>query len=370
MLLHRIANFLGILPPMSTSQTKAIDQACDGTIPHFDPPYEALLLVIKISALSTNTLVDIEDPDVHFSLTRMFEAQLEELKHRYQQTWTTILEVELQTAKLYLFGMTFTLADPSNTAQVLQAQTYRETSLHKALQAACGVIKHMTALSQTPVTSGYYPSGVLTVMPKKYFTGLFVASTFCFRFLASNVSRTPAQEGMATEALIEAHKVFQSFPAHRDIIRAAIHIEAFMSVVRDIAHGKMKPLDNLTIRNKLGASLYLDSVFESSRQRNRNPTSGASPPVEGWKMMNVINADRLAKAPVADSEAENEFDRETSTRLAELETLQQPTQMQDASWWAVWDSHMDAFEVGMEELTDWDKPVPGSEEPSDSAVAF
>ena len=328
---------------------KTIDSAIERASSLLRGDEQALSNIFKVVATSINSLDSISDRGVHFSLTEMFVAQLEEVKKSYSRHWNLQLEVELQSAELYIYGLTFALQPDGDNANLQQAESHWPIILHQAFMAACTLVEHIMALAKLLVPSGFYPNGHLTFLPKYYFTALFSASAFLFRFLASSITRSHSQETRAVASVIGSHTIFQSFPAHRDKIRAAIHIETWMDMIRNIAHGSMAPLGSLVVTNKLGASVHHDAAFRSAKHRNRNPTTGESPPVQEWKTLNETESQRLEKAPVLTPQ---EGDESLGARRSDspvTDTTLQQLPLQEASWWANWQAHMDAFEVGFDQ---------------------
>ena len=244
--------------------------------------------------------------------------------------------------------MTFTIPVQPDALNDSRRQINRQMVLHKSLTAASRLIAAAISISDQPVASGFYPNGTLTFAPKQVFTSLMNATAFLFRFLATFATPTPEQETLATGSIIEAHKIFQSFPDNRDMMRAAIHTEMFVSILRDKrSPGRALYLRELVLTNRLGASVMYDAIFRSSMQRNRDPATGASPPIQEWKTMNAACAERLPKA-VWDSEG-RESDKtgfSSAEGMPGLNASSTELAVQDPSWWTDWDTYMEYFEVG------------------------
>ena len=300
---------------------------------------------------------------MHFAVTQTYEDQLDELRRTNAEIWTPQLEMEMCSAKLYLYGLTFTIPILTNVLGNPQRQIHRQMVLQKGLKAASGYITEATNMNQLPAASGFYPGGDLTFAPKQYFTSLFNATTFLFRFLATYTTGTAAQESLAMGSIIEAHKIFQSFPGNRDMTRAAIHTETLVSILRDRSRGSPLGLNELVMTNRLGASVMYDAAFRSSAQSNRDPTTGESPPVQEWKSLNDTYAERLPKAvresSVGASVNTGSSDPDGMDSL-DTNSLQQPQpSVQEPSWWGDWETYMDCFEVGVEGWQDIEQSMSG-----------
>ena len=293
-----------------------------------------------------DTLGGIEDHALHFSLTQMFDEQLDELKKANPDLWRSELEIEWCNAKLYLYALTFTIPTKANTSHNIQIQIHRQAILHKALGAASNLITELTKLGQL-CTSSSYPGGLLNFVPQPYFTALFNATTFLFRFMATYVMRTPAQESLAMGSVVEAHKIFQSFPEQRELTRAAIHIEMFIALLRD---GASVSMNELVVNNKLGASVMFDAIFHAVRQRNIDPMTGKALAVKEWKTVNETFAQRLPEAPAQRMGDRNGKIKDvTGFDSSVVESVQQSSTFgeQDPQWWGEWENYMDLFQVGV-----------------------
>lgn len=279
-------------------------------------------------------LSNVEDPAVHFSLTEVFDDQLNELKRDNAGKWRSELEIEWCNSKLYLYALTFLVPLTTHSSQHIN----RQQVLHRALEAASILIAEMTKLGSRN-SSDLNPGGLLSFVPKPYFASLFNATTFIFRFMAVCIS-TNVQKSLALQLTVDAHKIFQSFPEQRELTRAAIHIEMFIDVLR---HGASLKMDELVVTNKLGASVMFDAIFQACRQRNIDFRTGEALAVQDWKSVNEAYAQRLPEPPVKRAET----DDGGSFGLAF-----QPNHQDEpfTSTWDVWETYMDAFQVGVEEL--------------------
>lgn len=334
---------------MSTQQQiRSIDKAFSATSNSIPLWWGTLFSILKITNSVMDTLGSIEDHALHFSLTQMFDDQLDELKRENSDLWRSELEVEWYNAKLYLYALTFIIPATPDPSYNIQIQIHRQAILHKVLEAASNLITELTKLGQLGM-SDLYPGGLLNFVPKPYFTALFNATTFLLRFMATYITRTPAQESLAVGSIVEAHKIFQSFPLQRELTRAAIHIEMFIDILRDGASASMK---DLVVKNKLGASIMFDAVFHACRQRNIDPRSGKALAVQEWKTVSETFAQRLPKAPAQKmGDDDGKINGVPGYDSSGLESVQQSSASgeQIPQWWEEWDNYIDLFQVGVEQ---------------------
>ncbi|KAL9090549.1 MAG: hypothetical protein Q9165_005310 [Trypethelium subeluteriae] len=309
-----------------------------------------LFSILKLTSSAMDSLGSVGDYALHNSLTQMFDDQLDELKEVNAALWRSDLEIGWCNAKLRLYALTFTISASANSAQNSQTQINRQAILHKAFDAASKLTTEVTKLSQRYV-SDLHPSGLLTFVPKSYFTALFNAAAFLFRFIATSRTRmrNSMQNSHAMDSIIEAHKIFQSFPEQRELTRAAIHIEMFIDVLKEDVGVSM---DELVVNNKLGASVMFDAVFRACRRRNMDPKAGKPLPVREWKTVTETFAQRLPDVPAQSTKANDEkIDGVTDYEniISEVVEPSSAWEGQNTEWWGNWENYMDLFQVGDEQ---------------------
>lgn len=308
--LQQLAN--GILTPADLAATRILDVLC---------------------FVQTN-LDSIEDTSAHFSMTQTYEVQLDGIATQYQEHWSWNLEAQLLSAKIYLFSMTLTLDLPLDEDQLSQAYMYRQIILEKGLKMASSFVSTLTNLSNQSIPGHGYASGIMTFYPKHFFTSLMSAAAFLFRFLLSYQGATQTQQSRAINSIAEAHKIFQSFPEHRDAVRACINIEAFVNSVRTNSHANGIPKTELVFKNRLGASVTHDAIFRAAQQRNRHA------PINQWRMLVEDHPDRLPLAPeqrVVSPKSQSWTGSQTGPNEM------QPQDQDTAAWMGLWDSYSNEF---------------------------
>ncbi|KAI9697366.1 MAG: hypothetical protein M1820_007872 [Bogoriella megaspora] len=332
---------------MSTQQQmKSIDRALSIASQSIPVWFNPLFSILKITSSLMDSLGSVEDHALHASLTQMFSDQLDKLKETNVAFWRSDLEIEWCNAKLRLYALTFTVSANATSLRASQIHIHRQVILHKAFEAASSLTTELRKLSQQ-CTSDLYPSGLLTFVPKSYFSALFNAAAFLFRFIATSSmrTRTSTQEILAMNSIIEAHKIFHSFPEQRELTRAAIHIEMFIDVLKN---GPAIGMDELVVSNKLGASVMFDAVFRACRQRNTDPKTGKPLAVREWKTVNETFAQRLPDVPIQSTKDTAEriigvTDYENNAEAAEASSA---LGGQNPQWWGNWENYIDLFQAG------------------------
>lgn len=299
----------------------------------------AQIQMLEMLCVAESQLESIQDASSHFSMIQACDAQLDTVKSSCGESWTTDAELQYQSIKLYMFGMTFTQDFPTVHEQQTQAVFYRQIVLEKCLQAASSYILTMTQMSNLTIGGKRHPIGALTFHPRHpYFTALLMAASSIFRFLISYHDLRESQQQQAVHYLTEAHKIFQSFPDNRDATRAAIHIEMMVNIIRNSPRPDGLSGVELAIRNRLGSSVLFDSVFRGGQLRNRRTTDGANPPVSEWVSLTKDYALRLPLAP------EQKMPSPDAQQWS-IDPTSNPTLPLRTAGWEAWDSYSNDFAI-------------------------
>lgn len=342
---------MGLPPPIcSVQQTAAIQDICNEYKNLLPVTFRVSVEILRIVSISTTQLEAIEDRTTHLSMTQMFDSQYDQIMQTHQEIWTPELEVDLQSARLFLYGMTFILPESKVPDGTSQTMLFTELILRQGLAAATALTTSMSKLSAAKLPAGddaKHPAGVLTFYPVHYFTSLFFAVTFILHYVACARSATDHDRVQAIASLTEAHKLFQSFPRSRDLMRAASHMEVLASTARTGRNTSQSQSSELFIKDRLGVSVMFDAAFRSAIERNRNPISGHVESATTWKSLNDI----LTLPPTPDQVAIALREASLSAAVASI-----PSQVD--SWkqdemtlmWGPWDAHMAEFGVGPESL--------------------
>ncbi|KAJ6016192.1 hypothetical protein N7540_010783 [Penicillium herquei] len=330
-----VAIMSGLPSPISSqvhmrSIEKAI-QTASNTVP---PSWGVILPILKFMNSALDTLGGIEDHELHCSLTRMLNEQVDKIKQDNLDSWGSELEIEWCNAKLYLLALTFTTPSTIDSVQNDQIRIQRQVILQNAFEVASNLITQYITLSQLSVSDSN-PGGMLKFIPELYVTPLFNCTTIIFRFMATSVTLTSAKRIQAMNLIIEAHKTFQSYPDRREFTRAAIHIESFIDILKQ---GVQPGISELAVKNKLGASIMFDALFHACRQRNIDPRTGEPLDVREWSTINERFAQRLP---------EGRINRPDDSSVGDNNPQDQPVMLPEQDqWWDEWDNYIDFFQVG------------------------
>ena len=302
--------------------------------------WNALFSILKITNSAMDTAGNPEDLSLHPPVIQMFSKQLDELKQANLDSWTPELEVEWCNAKLYVYALTFTTPVNADPSQRTQTWIHRQAILQETFNVASSLIAQFSKLGQLGA-SDLHPGRLLKSIPELYYTSLFNATTFLFRFMATFISPTPTQASQAVGLIIEAHKAFQSYPENREFTRAAIHIEALIDILKQ---GAAVGMSELVVKHKLGASVMFDAIFHACRQRNIDPRTARPLAVQEWRTVNETFSQRLPKASA--QKTGNDAD-ELNLEINGLESDQQFIALpeQNSQWWEEWDNYIDLSQL-------------------------
>lgn len=354
--LPRVATFSGLPAPTPTQQhSRSIGGALDVVSKLVPAWWNVLFSVMEIAHTAMGMLDGIEDHALHFSVTQLFSDQLDQLKHANIGQWPPELEIEWCNAKLYLLALTFTKPATTDPMQNMQIRIYHQSVLQRCFEAATSIISQFVKLGQLNV-SELYPDGLLRFVPGLYFTSLFNATAFLFRIMATHMTPTPALRSRAMGSIIEAHKIFQSYPERRELTRAAIHIEALIDTIKQ---GAPVGMSELAVKNKLGASVMFDAVFHACRQRNLDPRTGRPLLLRDWRTVTETFPQRLPEAPAEKTTNDDPQSGPGNDNVVLDEQFLVPTDA-NMPWWDEWDQYIDLFQVGGEQLDmELEQPLDG-----------
>lgn len=278
-----------------------------------------------------------ENPGTYFTKAVMFDRNLDQIKQAYLQHWNPDLEINLDSAKLYLYAFTFMCSAPDTPPRALRVSAEQSLIQQKALIAASHLISSMTDLSLSSSPNTIRPAGLLTFYPEFHFKSLYFAAIFLFRILVSGQTVSSHDKKEMVSLLQAAHKIFQSFPEQRDHTRAAISIEVLVQILREEKSPERKPLESLVVEDRLGASLMFDALFRVWEERNRHDSKTPSQ-VASWKSMTEQFHDRLPRAPI----------RPVTPRSTSISLLADAvsTDGESLRWWESWDAYLEDFGIG------------------------
>ncbi|KAM0445962.1 hypothetical protein ACHAO4_009549 [Trichoderma viride] len=324
---------------------KSIDEVLNNTSNQVPTWWKVLITVLKITASAIDTLSNIDDHALHFSTTEIFNDQLNKLKQANHDTWRPELEIEWCNAKLHIFALTFTLPAKTDPNQDTRWRIHRQTILLRAFDAASSLVTHFTKFGQDRV-SDLHPNGLFRTVPEPHFTSLFNATTFLFRFMATFMAITPTQRNKAMGLIIESHKIFHLFPERRELTRAAIHIEALIDTLKQ---GVPVGMSELTVKNKLGASVMFDAIFHACRQRNIDSNTGKPLAMQQWKTVTETFTERLPETLVRKTGSEVQQHGSGDDEAEQNEQYMALTDL-NTQWWEEWDNYINLNQIGDEHL--------------------
>ena len=329
----RIATFLGFVPPISSYHQlkyvrKVINQL-NGFLSHED---QASLAISEIVCNYSISLDDVEDPRAHISLTNAFDGILDTVKTTYSTQWTTELDIQLQTAKLNLYATSALLPLQHNSLADAQILINRQTLFLRGLESATIVINHMKNMALLSDSNGQSPAGKLPFLPSHFFCNLFFSAVFLFHTTVYHKPLSHDHTTRAIQGMLDAQSTFQLLPHHRSLARSARLVGKLVEKAQAAgAAGSHWPLVELTVTNRLGASILWDTFARMRVTANLGRSNGEG---HALQKMRLIGPDRLPPAPEMKWRLRN-------TEVALIRTTTAEEQELDS--WASWDVDLDDF---------------------------
>jgi len=341
---NRIATFCGLVPPISSSYhlkyvRKAVERL-NGSLPL---SRRASLVIDETICNYSIILENTDNEEAHFSLTNMFDANLDAVKQTYAANWTPDLDVHLHIAKLNLYALSTLLPSVTDSQVENQAGINRRTLFLRGLDSAIILIDTMKGfaefLEEEPQLQA---QGKLPFLPRHFFTALFFAAVFLFRLFmfSSQQPLGDMNSARAIQAMLDAQMVFQCIPNHRDHARAARLIKKLIKIAERRDTDSQPPLREMVITNRLGASLLWDTFARLHANAVRNGN------LNGVQDQILIGPEPLPPAPDMKSGRVGEHGLELNGAL--------PTNQAQEEAWTTWDISVDDFVFGFDEQMLWE----------------
>ena len=268
------------------------------------------------------------------SLIQMFDGELERIRAIYHDAWSAEAEINLQSAKLYLYGISFVCRSKDNAGSTAPSRASISTKsiLCSASTSAVSLIYNFSCLdpadseseSLSPGYGGYPP---LLFYPKHYFESVFFAVVFLLKYLAVYTEASDSDKDLARNHIGIVHRKFTTLSQSLSHLRAARTIEVLGRM--PIARNARK---SLHVNTRLGASLMFDAVWTAAQIRNRPNESSERPltPTLEADLQTAANAAAAARSISDFSDMQHHISEQT-------------VQLADPNWsfpWGLWDDRL------------------------------
>ncbi|KAE9965821.1 hypothetical protein EG328_009377 [Venturia inaequalis] len=205
------------------------------------------------------------------SLVPQFVHDFDAIKTRYSKVWSFSTEINLQSAKLYMFAMCLISTDHNSLKSMKDTDV--AIFLHKVLQwghtSALGLISLMAEASAAKTekpSCGRYEDGGSPILatPKQHFRLAFFACCFLLKFLDTGTASAADRDSARNAVSNLFHQTFMRFPSQPQLARAASIIEVLgRAIVPD--RGRLVT----HVRSRLGASLMYNATWTAAELRGR-----------------------------------------------------------------------------------------------------
>ena len=304
----------------------------------------------------TTTLEIQKDSRTVESLVQLFDHDLDQIRTAFEDVWTEEIDMNLQTAKLYLYSMCFLSRDGqgagtgSSTSEA-QNPPPSPTVLQLGLAAAVRLTHTFRNLRSqrhpmTPPDSSHLQEeddvGHLEWYPKHTWRAVAFATIFLLRYIAA-VSHAPdSDRELARNQVSEMHRLFMQFNHSVEHIETARTMEIL---------GRM-PLKALAGVNKYvnhrgGASIVYESSWQSVMQRKRHqnrrqnlaqlqPSTGANQSAQESHSADHSSSSHVSPGAENVPRTESLSTKDSSAMIHPGDTLQEMNLGYDLPW-GVWD---------------------------------
>ncbi|KAI0528440.1 hypothetical protein GGR58DRAFT_316570 [Xylaria digitata] len=255
------ATFLGFLPPLSCRpylkhSRKVADEMQDYLLPGSRPK----LAIHEIICNYSLVLEEVDGSSAQLSLVETFDHSLDIIKNTYSAEWSTDVDVLLQYAKLNLNAMALVRMLVESEGVYSTQFTDIQTLIIRGSEASSRLINHMKTITSEALAHGDQSTHVLMPIcyPRSYFAVMFFAAAFIFR---TSYMRPSISRDASVECLIEVFNIYRLFPRHPDTVNGADAIQHLLRHKCSESPYTSSPIGNLTIINRLGASIAWDTLI-------------------------------------------------------------------------------------------------------------
>lgn len=322
--IRSLSNFLG-LPPFvdSTAHMDTILAKAQGLPRVLIAQTEIQLYVSRF----TQALDGSNDPTARLAYITMFDRDLERVRGTFQDIWTEEIELNLLTAKLYLYSNSFVAGKPSLFHEVngSHSDSSARVIIVSGLATAVRYVQAFSRLDQSatsPFSTGAAQPTVgqlnrQTHVPHHYFRTLAFSTFFLLKYLAVASDASESDKELAKNHLEIAHNIFRSFPDSKEHIGVAGTLDALK---------KTNVAKESKVSTRLGASIFYEALLNFSQLEKAKAAAAK---------------DSLESAPGNLGSIVTEEDQSARDAYLIAEYL-------NANWDMPWDTNF--FDMGMEYL--------------------
>jgi len=219
------------------------------------------------AARFTQALDGASDPATRLGYINLFDRDLERVRGTFQDTWTEEAELNLLSAKLYLYSHSFIAGQPSLFLGAGGSSHLDSSARVILMDGLSTVVRYIHAFSQldqsalSPFSAGASQPTNSQVnrqlhLPHHYFRTLAFSAFFLLKFLAIAPDATESDKILARNNLTTAHGIFMAYPYSKETRGVAMTIETL---------GKTNVAREGKVQTRLGASIFYDALLNFSQ---------------------------------------------------------------------------------------------------------
>jgi hypothetical protein len=252
----------------SAANLEAIATFCsDNRIPRaFSAQVEIQRQVVRY----TTALEDVVDTRTCYCLVQLFDRELENIRTRFHDSWSPLVEISLLTAKLFLYSLCF-IYDKNVTLPSALVSTDAMIPFRVILysgHATAVRLIHLYAQAKTEIptaASDHIRYRHVAYYPKHYPKSVVFAAIFLLKFIAIEPHAPESDLDLARNHVNIVYRIFNSFRGWGEYHRGAKMIEVLTRMTSP-GSGQVKPHVNY----RLGASIHYDAIRTAITLRDRS----------------------------------------------------------------------------------------------------
>lgn len=220
---------------------------------------------------NTTSLDELSVIGPQMSLVNIFIQELDAIRRKYTNVWSTTTEINLLGAKLFCFAHILLLTNDQEPGARTQsdADHFIAVILQQGHEVAIELIRLIKDLgfagSDNPPCARTEDGGApLLAHPKQHFRLAFFACVFLLKYLDCSKSTSGADRDAASSAVSTIHQVYRQFSSREEICRAVRTLEV---LGRSVVPGQQRM--KTIVKTRMGASLCYNAIWTASTLRGR-----------------------------------------------------------------------------------------------------
>lgn len=247
-----------------------------------------LVAMTEIQRQVARNIISLDDLSVRgsqLSLVQLLDQELDAIRKRFANCWSSAAEINLQGAKLLFYAHFLLFAEDQESEMGKEADVHHFicTVLQRGHSAALELIKviqdlGLASTSDPPCVRTEDGGSPLLAHPKQHFRLAFFACVFLLKYVDYGPTTSSTDQDAARNGVATVFQVFKQFVSREEILRATRTIEV---LGRSIVPGERRV--KTMIKTRMGASLSYNAIWTAAKLRGReqDPEYTVTPSTSG-----------------------------------------------------------------------------------------